>query len=178
MVVTLTGYLLDSAQNARELYRVGMETVQFMLAVGDVLVGWLLLQQAKIALDALDGDPASHDRALYTGKARHRNVFREDRAAASGRPTADRRRCRPDDHGHARGGLLTAVITPPIIIATPMPSPTRVDRHPKSCSHGHVSGLYQPRRPTLPFVQTALYIVLVAAAGPDGLGCLRVNRRC
>lgn len=49
MVVTLTGYLLDCAQNARELYRVGMETVQFMLAVGDVLVGWLLLQQAEIA---------------------------------------------------------------------------------------------------------------------------------
>ena len=141
MGVTLTGYLLDCAQNARELYRVGMETVQFMLAVGDVLVGWLLLQQAEIALNALDGDPASHDRALYTGKAWHRNVFREHRASASGRPTADRRRCRPDDHGNARGGLLTAVIPPPITIATAMPSPTRVDRHPKSCSRGHVSGL-------------------------------------
>ena len=54
----MTGYLVDSQQNARELYRVGLESVPFLLAVGDLLIGWLLLRQAEIALDALDGDPA------------------------------------------------------------------------------------------------------------------------
>ena len=47
---TLTGYLLDSQENARELYRVGLESVPFLLAVGDLLIGWLLLRQAEIAL--------------------------------------------------------------------------------------------------------------------------------
>ncbi len=64
----MTGYLIDSQQNARELYRLGLESVPFLLAVGDLLIGWLLLQQAEIALIALDGDVGARDRAFYTGK--------------------------------------------------------------------------------------------------------------
>ena len=75
MVAALTGYLLDSAHNARELYLVGLEAVPFLLAVGDVLVGWLLLRQAEIALNALDGDPAQHDRAFYIGKVATATFF-------------------------------------------------------------------------------------------------------
>jgi hypothetical protein len=68
MVAALTGYLLDSAHNARELYLVGLEAVPFLLAVGDVLIGWLLLQQAETALNALDDPAAQDDRAFYSGK--------------------------------------------------------------------------------------------------------------
>ena len=75
MVATLTGYLLDSQQNSRELYRVGLESVPFLLAVGDLLIGWLLLRQAEIALDALDDDPAARDRAFYSGKVAAANFF-------------------------------------------------------------------------------------------------------
>jgi alkylation response protein AidB-like acyl-CoA dehydrogenase len=67
-VTTMTGYLVDSQQSARELYRVGLESVAFLLAVGDLLIGWLLLRQAHIARDALDRDLASADRTFYAGK--------------------------------------------------------------------------------------------------------------
>jgi alkylation response protein AidB-like acyl-CoA dehydrogenase len=67
-VNTMTGYLVDSQQSARELYRVGLESVRFLLAVGDLLIGWLLLRHAEIALAALDGDLSAADRAFYNGK--------------------------------------------------------------------------------------------------------------
>jgi alkylation response protein AidB-like acyl-CoA dehydrogenase len=67
-VATMTGYLMDSQQSASELYRVGLESVPFLLAVGDLLIGWLLLRQAEIALTVLDGDPSPADGAFYAGK--------------------------------------------------------------------------------------------------------------
>jgi alkylation response protein AidB-like acyl-CoA dehydrogenase len=67
-VATMTGFLVDSQQSASELYRVGLESVPFLIAVGDLLIGWLLLRQAEIALAALDGDPGANDRAFYAGK--------------------------------------------------------------------------------------------------------------
>ncbi|PRC59970.1 acyl-CoA dehydrogenase, partial [Mycobacterium sp. ITM-2017-0098] len=68
MVAAMTRFLVDSQQNPRELYRLGLEAVPFLLAVGDLLLGWLLLQQAEIALVALDGDVSVRDRAFYSGK--------------------------------------------------------------------------------------------------------------
>jgi alkylation response protein AidB-like acyl-CoA dehydrogenase len=72
-VATMTGYLIDSQQSASELYRVGLESVRFLLAVGDLLIGWLLLRQAEIALAALDGDPS--DSAFYAGKVTTAKFF-------------------------------------------------------------------------------------------------------
>jgi hypothetical protein len=74
-VATMTGYLIDSQQSASELYRVGLESVPFLLAVGDLLIGWLLLRQAQIALTALDGDPSPADSAFYAGKVTTANFF-------------------------------------------------------------------------------------------------------
>ena len=74
-VNTMTGYLVESQQSARELYRVGLESVRFLLAVGDLLIGWLLLRHAEIALAALDRDPAAADRAFYNGKVAAANFF-------------------------------------------------------------------------------------------------------
>ncbi|MFN8228611.1 MAG: acyl-CoA dehydrogenase [Mycobacterium sp.] len=71
MVGTLTGYLIASQENSRELYRVGLESVRFLMAVGDLLIGWLLLQQAHIAYGALAPDQkaaAEADRDFYEGK--------------------------------------------------------------------------------------------------------------
>src|SRR6202041_2889722 len=67
-VNTMTGYLVESQQSARELYRVGLESVPFLLAVGDLLIGWLLLRQAETALTALDGEPATAHRAVFSRK--------------------------------------------------------------------------------------------------------------
>ena len=69
MAAAMTRFLLSSQENARELYRLGLESVRFLLAVGDLLIGWLLLHQAEIALNALDSEVSDRDRPFYTGKA-------------------------------------------------------------------------------------------------------------
>ncbi|AFM15037.1 acyl-CoA dehydrogenase [Mycolicibacterium chubuense NBB4] len=68
MVATMTQFLVDSQQNPRELYRLGLQSVPFLLAVGDLLLGWLLLAQADVALTALDGEVSDRDRNFYAGK--------------------------------------------------------------------------------------------------------------
>ena len=105
-VNTMTGYLVDSQQSARELYRVGLESVPFLLAVGDLLIGWLLLRQAEIALAALDGDPAAGRSGVLQRKGRCGKLFRQEHAAATDRRSRDRGQCRPGDHGPARRSVL------------------------------------------------------------------------
>jgi Acetyl-CoA dehydrogenase C-terminal like/Acyl-CoA dehydrogenase, C-terminal domain len=75
MVATMTGYLMASQENARDLYRLGLESVAFLLAVGDLLIGWLLSWHAEIALEALDADPSERDRAFYAGKVATAKFF-------------------------------------------------------------------------------------------------------
>ena len=75
IATTMTGYLLGAQDDARELYRVGLESVGFLLAVGDLLIGWFLLRQAEIAVHALDGDPDPRDEAFYRGKVAVANFF-------------------------------------------------------------------------------------------------------
>jgi hypothetical protein len=75
MATTMTGFLLGSQQDSRELYRVGLESVRFLLSVGDLVIGWLLLRQAEIALGALDGDPSDADRNFYLGKVAAATFF-------------------------------------------------------------------------------------------------------
>ncbi|WP_293004068.1 acyl-CoA dehydrogenase [Mycobacterium sp.] len=74
-VATLTGYLMASQESAKELYRVGLESVAFLIAVGDLLIGWLLLRHAEIALTALDSEPSPSDQAFYAGKVATANFF-------------------------------------------------------------------------------------------------------
>ena len=47
----------------------------FLLAVGDLFIGWLLLLHAEIALNALDGDPSDRDRDYYAGKVAAAKFF-------------------------------------------------------------------------------------------------------
>jgi alkylation response protein AidB-like acyl-CoA dehydrogenase len=75
MAATLTGYLMSAQENARDLYRLGLGSVAFLLAVGDLVIGWLLLEHAEIALAALDGDVSERDRAFYQGKIAAANFF-------------------------------------------------------------------------------------------------------
>jgi alkylation response protein AidB-like acyl-CoA dehydrogenase len=88
MVVTMTGYLMASQQNPRDLYRLGLESVPFLLAVGDVLIGWLLLRGAEVALKAIDEGPSDRDRAFYEGKVTAANYFAKN---ALPRLSAERR---------------------------------------------------------------------------------------
>ena len=66
---------LDAGEVPGELYRFGPESVRFLLAVGNLLIGWLLLHQAEIALNALEGEVSDRDRSFYPGKVAVANFF-------------------------------------------------------------------------------------------------------
>ena len=76
MLGTLTGYLYGSAEDVTNLYKVGQHTVRLLMSVGDLLVGWLLLRQASVALQALGSDGvSSKDEAFYQGKVAVASFF-------------------------------------------------------------------------------------------------------
>jgi alkylation response protein AidB-like acyl-CoA dehydrogenase len=52
----------------RELYKVGLTSRRVLLALGDVIISWLLLRQAEVALKALGTDVAPADKNFYEGK--------------------------------------------------------------------------------------------------------------
>jgi acetyl-CoA dehydrogenase-like protein/acyl-CoA dehydrogenase-like protein len=72
MVTAMTGYAVASLERPEEIYRAGLNTTRLLLALGDLVIGWLLARQAEIALAALDGDQQTRltdrDRAFYQGK--------------------------------------------------------------------------------------------------------------
>ena len=50
------------------LYTVGQNTSRLLLGAGDLVVGWLLLRQAAVALDALAAGASGKDKDFYEGK--------------------------------------------------------------------------------------------------------------
>lgn len=52
----------------RNIYKVGLNATRLLYALGDVVVSWLLLRSAAVALRALDGDVDAADRSFYEGK--------------------------------------------------------------------------------------------------------------
>jgi alkylation response protein AidB-like acyl-CoA dehydrogenase len=68
MLGALTGYLTAAQQDPASTYKVGQHSVRFLMAVGDLLIGWLLLRQAEVALAALDDPVSARDKAFYDGK--------------------------------------------------------------------------------------------------------------
>ncbi len=72
IVATMIGDA-QSAQSAdqadrRNLYKVGLNTTRLLMALGDVIVAWLLLRSAEVALNALAGDVSTADKSFYEGK--------------------------------------------------------------------------------------------------------------
>jgi hypothetical protein len=68
IVATFTDLLVQSTSEPRIVYRIGLQAVPFLLGLADLLIGWLLLRQADIALRTLDQQPAARDLAFYSGK--------------------------------------------------------------------------------------------------------------
>ncbi|WP_214109961.1 acyl-CoA dehydrogenase [Acrocarpospora catenulata] len=66
MADTMAGWAITSLETPKEIYKVGLNTTRFLMALGDLTLGWLLLRQAEVALRALGED--SKDEAFYTGK--------------------------------------------------------------------------------------------------------------
>ncbi|GAB2952726.1 acyl-CoA dehydrogenase [Micromonospora polyrhachis] len=73
---TMTSWLGEAqGGEPRALYKVGLSSRRLLLAVGDLVVGWLLQRQAEIALAALAGEVSEADKSFYTGKVAAARFF-------------------------------------------------------------------------------------------------------
>ena len=68
IVGTMVGFLTTAADDITNIYKVGQNTGRLLYALGDLVVGWLLLRQAEVAVRALDAGPSAKDEPFYTGK--------------------------------------------------------------------------------------------------------------
>jgi alkylation response protein AidB-like acyl-CoA dehydrogenase len=75
MTGALTGYLMAAAEHPTDIYKVGLGSVRYLLAVGDLLIGWRLLVQAEVAQAALANSPTTSHAAFYTGKIATADFF-------------------------------------------------------------------------------------------------------
>jgi len=67
MANTMFGQAAKALEDPREIHVVGQSTTDFLYSVGDLVVGWLLLRQAAVAL-AKSADASAKDVPFYTGK--------------------------------------------------------------------------------------------------------------
>ena len=90
MVTPMTDDLRSTEEDPRNIYKVGLNGVRLLLSVGDLMIGYLLLRQASIALTRLDGADgaagsvgsaasaaSAADQAYYEGKVAVAHFFAE-----------------------------------------------------------------------------------------------------
>jgi alkylation response protein AidB-like acyl-CoA dehydrogenase len=76
IVSAMNAYLVGSLEQAPEIYRAGLNTTRLLLALGDLIIGWLLGRQAEVALGKLDEpDLPADERAFYQGKVAAAGFF-------------------------------------------------------------------------------------------------------
>ena len=79
-VIGLLGqWAMASQTDSREIYRVGLNTTRLLMATGDLLIGWLLLRQAEVAVAALAAGASDRDRPFYLGKIETAKWFARNR---------------------------------------------------------------------------------------------------
>ncbi|MEV0385955.1 acyl-CoA dehydrogenase [Nonomuraea sp. NPDC050643] len=67
----MAGWALGSLEAPAEVYKVGLNTTRFLLSLGDLVIGWLLLRQAEVALARL----AEAEDPFYLGKVAAASFF-------------------------------------------------------------------------------------------------------
>ena len=75
IVGTLVGFLTTAQDDVTNLYKVGQNTGRLLYALGDLVVGWLLLRQAEVAIAAQAAGPSAADEAFYAGKVAAAKFF-------------------------------------------------------------------------------------------------------
>src|SRR5690242_12340691 len=73
MLQAMVGFLMGSATQPAEIYKAGLNTTRLLMALGDLVIGWLLATQAEVALGKLDegvkeSGLAAGDHDFYAGK--------------------------------------------------------------------------------------------------------------
>jgi hypothetical protein len=80
----MVGWMINTLMSADEsaeggdiknIYKVGLNTTRLLMALGDVVCGWLLLRGAEVALDKLGGEVSDSDKAFYEGKVAAAQFF-------------------------------------------------------------------------------------------------------
>ena len=71
-------WAMESQTAPAQIYLVGLNTTRLLMAAGDLVIGWLLLRQAEVALAALP-NAAPDDIAFYTGKIETAKWFARNR---------------------------------------------------------------------------------------------------
>jgi alkylation response protein AidB-like acyl-CoA dehydrogenase len=77
ILTAMHGYLGESLERPAAIDRVGLNTTRLLLALGDLIVGWLLVRQSEIAIRALDSGATGDDQAFYQGKVAAASFFAE-----------------------------------------------------------------------------------------------------
>ncbi len=76
IATAMTGYLMASAEQPAEVYKAGLNTTRLLMALGDLVIGWLLATQAEVALRELDQlDAGAPDHDFYAGKVAAARFF-------------------------------------------------------------------------------------------------------
>jgi alkylation response protein AidB-like acyl-CoA dehydrogenase len=79
MIAALGGWAMASQEDPAQIYKVGLNSTRLLLASGDLVIGWLLLRQAEVALAALEAGAAGKDRDFYEGKVLTAKWFAQNR---------------------------------------------------------------------------------------------------
>ncbi|MDV2476709.1 acyl-CoA dehydrogenase [Rhodococcus zopfii] len=80
IVAKMTTDLVQSNPNVpggdeKYVYKVGLNATRLLYVLGDIVVAWLLLRSASIALHALGADVTDADRSFYEGKVASARFF-------------------------------------------------------------------------------------------------------
>lgn len=79
IIAALGGWAMASQENSAEIYKVGLNTTRLLMATGDLVIGWLLLRQAEVALAALEAGATGKDKDFYEGKIVTAKWFAQNR---------------------------------------------------------------------------------------------------
>ncbi|MDR7173025.1 alkylation response protein AidB-like acyl-CoA dehydrogenase [Nocardia kruczakiae] len=75
MTADLLAANLKAGGKETDIYKVGLNATRLLYILGDVLVAWLLLRGAAIALRALEAGASAEDTAFYEGKVAAARFF-------------------------------------------------------------------------------------------------------
>jgi alkylation response protein AidB-like acyl-CoA dehydrogenase len=75
MVGSMVGYLQTGIEDPRNAYKVGLNTTRFLMSLGDLVIGWLLVRQAEVAVARLGEGASGADKAFYEGKVAAARFF-------------------------------------------------------------------------------------------------------
>ncbi len=74
MIGTMVGYAMESHEDPEKIYKTGLNTTRVLMSVGEIIIAWLLLRQADIAVAKLP-TATGKDKDFYTGKIASAKYF-------------------------------------------------------------------------------------------------------